>query len=139
MQNHNKIYMGFFPDLYDQTLLISGSSKSLMILADIFQKIADGEVSTFSLHQQDYFLIFDGTKVCINALDSVSRIKKLTNNEFNWNITRALSAHFFNLIMALIANEKPCHQYLECESDEDITIIVSKDEYEKSFFMKKPD
>jgi hypothetical protein len=55
---------------------------------------------------------------------------------FEWSISKEIAMRFAELTRVVSASENPCHQYLDSGETDDITVIVSKDEYDESLFTK---
>jgi hypothetical protein len=47
---------------------------------------------------------------------------------------KEIARRFAELTRAVAASENPCHQYLDAGETDEITVMVSKDEYDESLF-----
>ena len=53
---------------------------------------------------------------------------------FEWSISKDTARRFAELTRAVAASDNPCHQYLDAGETDEITVMVSKDEYDESLF-----
>lgn len=139
--DEDQVTFGYLPDFYydsEPAVVFIGSSEGLTSFRDFLKNIAiEMPQYPVCLNKLSFFQAMKDTTVwlSVGGLDcSAKRIQASAGNEIRWVISPNDSIRFSNLINELVESEIASHQYLDCEKNHNLNIIVSKGEYTNKIF-----
>ena len=135
----NAVHYGYF-EKFDggPTLLFMGGA-SIASLLELFEEIAASPVGTrIDLSEKANFAAKKNTSVVISVTPSPSvNIRILGHkpgHEISLGVTAEMASHFATLTEIVVASSFPCHHYLDICANCDLTVLVSKNEYDEETF-----
>lgn len=141
LHDDGQVTFGYLPDFYydsEPAVVFIGSSEGLASFRDFLQSIAiEMPQHPVCLNKLSFFQAMKDTTLwlSVGGLDcSAERIQESVGNEIHWVISPNDSIRFSNLINGLVESKAAAHQYLDCEKNHNLNIIVSKGEYTNKIF-----
>jgi hypothetical protein len=140
MTHQHKISSGYFPDFKgDPAVLFVGDRVALDNLAAFLEALSTSRAQGEKVRDNTQLFATKHTiplKVKItNSPCGMRRINSTSEEpHFEWSISKDTARRFAELTRAVAASENPCHQYLDAGEIDEITVMVSKDEYDESLF-----
>ena len=142
MAHQHKVRYGHFPDFKgDSVVLFVGDRVALENLAAFLEALSiSREQGKEVLDNKQLFA--PGYEKCVKVQITPSpcgmrRINSTSEEtHFEWSISKDSAKRFAELTRAVASSDNPCHQYLDSGETDEITVIVSKDEYDESLFTK---
>lgn len=130
-----KVVFGFFSEFAEPTMLFAGSQSSLRRFAALVRSFSTHRPLQVELHAHPDFATIRGTKVnLVTKQDGPAGIRMLRSiegdHEFVWRLTPANANRFGELIEAVANAAAPCHHYLDTNDSDDVTVVVSREEYD---------
>jgi hypothetical protein len=131
--------MAFFREMADPTLIFSGDRAALLRFASLLRQVAaDPPTRGIELDQVAPFVPGLGTKVLLEVTDKPSGMRRIPGgeqgNRFSWAISPAMAMRFAELITAVAEASRPVHHYLDSDSLDEVTALVSSGEYSDETF-----
>lgn len=142
MRDSSKVVCRYFPEFKgDEVLLFVGDQQELKWMTGLFESVTQGVLNSYTaLELLPMFDVNCSVSIVLVECDSRCGIKNLSQKaltpRFEWYITRALAMHFIELIIEVISSDGPSHQYLDSGLSDDVTVIVSKGEYDNSLLRE---
>lgn len=133
MTSEEQISVGFFADFHDPTVLFWGSSEALDQLAAFLRSLARQGKGTTSLNEENWISPRRGIRLRLEISQAASGMIKAPGTveaDFTWRITPRQAFNFADLIESLAKSQRPGHHYLDCESKDDVVVVVSRGEYD---------
>jgi len=140
MTPQHKISSGYFPDFKGApVVLFVGDRAALENLAAFLEALSTNRQQAQKVLDETQLFATKHTiplKVKMtNAPCGMKRIDSTAEGtRFEWSISKDTARRFAELTRAVAASDKPCHQYLDSGETDEITVMVSKDEYDESMF-----
>lgn len=121
-------------DLADPAVVFAGDADALLSFAELLEKLANG--STFGdfveLHHSLLFHAFRHTEIVLSVRPFARGMKRLANSrggdKFEWILSADVLHVFSARVDAVGRAQRPCHNYLEVESGDDVNVVVSAGE-----------
>lgn len=127
------------PDFREPTLLFAGTGASLKRFASLLRQAPPVRTD---LHNRAEFLPLGGTRVMLvigQESPGIRKDKAAAGDAFIWQLTPDIAKNFAIMIDNVANHKKPAHHYLECDGFDDVTVVVSKDEYDDLSKFNKSD
>jgi hypothetical protein len=105
--------------------LFWGDQKAMSEFAGVLRASA---VGNRLLGLQSFSDAVDGKSVVIQPI-SRSKGLRMVGQYFEWTISKEDMDEFAELVDGLAESTGPGHQFLKCGADDEIVVMVSKDEY----------
>ena len=121
----------YFSDLkFGPKFLFWGSPSDMSRLREALDQVANG-VSSLPLSSLPSSKSVDGSTVVLKAVPRTSGFRKTLRGQldFDWGLDRETALQFSEMVAVLATSKRPGHQYLESIRSEDVTVMVSCDEY----------
>ena len=140
MTHEHKVISRYFPDFKGEpVVLFVGNRAALQKLAEFLealaqsrkqaQKVLDDKQPFATKHKLPLKVEITTSPYGMRRIDSTSQ-----EVHFEWGISQDIARRFAELTRAVAASDTPCHQYLDSGEIDEITVMVSKDEYDDSLF-----
>ena len=142
MTHQHKVSYGYFPDFKgDSVVLFLGDRVALENLAEFLEALSiSRERGKEVLDNKQLFAPEHERRIQVHITTSPCGMRRINSTAeetyFEWSISKEIAMRFAELTRAVAAAENPCHQYLDSGETDEITVIVSKDEYNESLFTK---
>lgn len=134
-KNEEKIAFGLVHNFRfgEPVLLFLGNRLSIILFSEY---ILNRPLGGAYISESPLFCAMTDTKVFMRVKQYASGLKLVTRNEanFEWGLSPEKCSVFSVLLTALADSPSPSHQYLDCNEMDDISVVVSKDEYSLSVF-----
>ena len=130
----------FIPEFYlneEDVILFAGTQEILMQFSYILEKCSYSVVDDFSW--QKSYRPWKNTKVklVLSEVEKGMRFNQLDEKpSFTWTVSKERLKEFIKLIREVANSQGPSHHYLDCDNLDEVTVVVSKDEYDATFFEK---
>lgn len=140
MTHQHKVRYGYFPDFKGESVvLFVGDRVALENLAEFLEALSKSqEQGKEVLDNKQLFAPEHKRRIKVQITPSPCGMRRINpaseETHFEWSISRDIAMRFAELTRAVAASDKPCHQYLDSGETDEITVIVSKDEYDESLF-----
>jgi len=111
-------------------IIFSGENDSVYKLQLIFEELSKGTIQNVCMNKLDFIIQVHCLELTAIVSQNDSGLKRIDkkNNEYQWILTRETWKHYAELLSVFREGE-PGHQYLDCNSDEVVKIMVSSGEY----------
>jgi hypothetical protein len=135
MMPQHKISSGYFPDFKgDPVVLFAGDRAALENLAAFLETLSTSrEQAQKVLDEKQVFATKHKLPLKVEITTSPYGMRR-KEAHFEWGISQDIARRFAELTRAVAASDTPCHQYLDSGETDEITVMVSKDEYDESLF-----
>ncbi|MEO8630964.1 MAG: hypothetical protein ABI612_23130 [Betaproteobacteria bacterium] len=143
MTQAHKLTYGYLPNFRgDHVVLFAGDQQSLECMADLFDKLACGTANlTAMLHTELLFAPNRGVPLTLTVTDAKLGMRRVgpTSSEprLEWRISKDIATRFAGLTRAVAAMDEPAHQYLDTDGEDEVTVIVSKGEYDEEWLNQQ--
>jgi hypothetical protein len=134
----DKVSYGYFPDFKEApVVLFTGNGTALKRLAQFFENllVQSPHVSVM-LDCQPLFEPKHRTRLTVTLTDAPFGMKRVNRASgephFEWGISKNLASRFAELTRGVAESDGPSHQYLDSGRADEVTVTVSKDEYDES-------
>src|SRR5262249_19173894 len=140
MTPQHKISSGYFPDFKGApVVLFVGDRAALENLAAFLEALSTSRGQTQKvLDDKQLFATKHTIPLKVQITNSPCGMRRINSTSeethFEWSISKDTARQFAELTRAVAASDKPCHQYLDAGETDEITVVVSKDEYDESLF-----
>jgi hypothetical protein len=140
MTPQHKISSGYFPNFKgDPVVLFVGDRAALENLATFLEALSTSrEQAQKVLDDKQLFATKHKIPLKVKMTNSPCGMRRINSTaeetHFEWSISKDTARQFAQLTRAVAASDKPCHQYLDSGETDEITVMVSKDEYDESVF-----
>lgn len=140
MTHQHKVSSGYFPDFKGEpAVLFVGDRAALENLAEFLQALSINlEQGKKVLDNQQVFAPEHKIPLKVEITSSPCGMRQINSTSeethFEWSISQDIARRFAELTRAVAASDNPCHQYLDSGETDEITVMVSKDEYDESLF-----
>jgi hypothetical protein len=122
------------PGAYEPTVVFWGSAAAILSLGRLLRELTASPRPT-RLSKIDFCLPVNDTEIVIRlgARARGMRPPRGTKAIFRWELNSARAKHFAQLLDVIAGAGSPCHHYLECGAEAEITAKVSIGEYGDDF------
>ena len=140
MTHQHKVSYGYFPNFKgDSVVLFVGDRVALENLAEFLEALSiSHKQGEEVLDKKQLFPPGHERRIKVQITLSPCGMRRIdsTSEEthFEWSISKELAKRFAELTRSVAESDYPCHQYLDSGETDEITVIVSKDEYDESLF-----
>ena len=140
MTHQHKVSSGYFPDFKgDPVVLFVGDRTALENLAAFLEALSTSlEQGKKVLDNTQLFATKHKIPLKVEITNSPCGMRRINSTSeethFEWSISKDTARRFAELTRAVAAADNPCHQYLDAGETDEITVMVSKDEYDESLF-----
>ncbi len=125
-----ELTIGFFPEFHDPTLLLWGTRFGLLKLAGFFASLSKGVSGQVLLSDLSWVEARKGLKVSIAIDENGDLITQNGRHCFDWKMTSRRAYAASEIIEGVAWSEKPCHNCFDDVAPDDLTLMVSKGEYD---------
>jgi len=143
MADAHKIAYGYIPDFKgDPVVLFAGGQQALEALAHFLESFVQGSSNvTLMLDTEPLFAAKRGTRLTLTRADSGPGMRRVgaafSEPRFEWRISRDLAARFAQLTRAVASAVQPSHQFLDADGEDEVTVVVSKGEYDEAWLQRQ--
>ncbi len=129
--------VGFLPSDFNPMVLMLGEADDLRLLAGVLRRFAREQVDV-PLHELG-FCTAPRTAVTMTASPGAPGVQPLNDNRFVWRLGSEQAAAFADQIDQLaIPSRVAGSEILECATEEEIPVKVSRGEYTDDFLQPLP-
>lgn len=142
MTHQHKVSYGYFPDFKgDSVVLFLGDRVALENLVEFLEALSiSREQGKEVLDKKQLFAPEHERRIKVQITPAPCGMRRINSTSeethFEWSISKDIAKRFAELTRSVAASDNPCHQYLDAGEIDEITVIVSKDEYDESLFTK---
>lgn len=132
MEDDQSLYVGYFADFREPTVLFWGSATGLCRLAK-FLGCLGGQDTEVLLTDQSWIQAIGGIRLWVEISDPESGMRQRRRGsppEFRWRLTAETARRFAELTRPVGESVRPCHQYLDTDCIDEVEVVVSKGEYD---------
>lgn len=139
-QRHKLIY-GYLSNFKgDAAIIFVGNREALENFAAFLDGIPSGPTNVTTMFDKDpLFLPRHGVRLSLTPVDSHAGMRRIQSDSseprFDWRISKSLASRFAELARAVAAADQPSHQYLDSNGHDDVSVILSKGEYDESWLQ----
>ena len=111
-------------------IIFSGRNDSVYKLQLIFEELSKGTIQNVCLDKLDFILPFHCLEITAIVSKNDSGLKRIDKkkNKYQWILTRETWKYYAKLL-SVFREVELGHQYLDCNSNDDVKIMVSSEEY----------
>jgi hypothetical protein len=131
--------IGFLPSDFNPMVLMLGETEDLRLLAGVLRRFAR-ELTDVRLAELN-FCNLDRTAITVTASDGVPGIQHIPDNRggFVWRLDAERAGAFADQISQLADPSRAAgSEILECSTEEEIPVKVSRGEYTDDFLLAPP-
>lgn len=110
----------------DQQVLLWGTAEDLLRLGDLLRASATSRTALVLGDDESPSRVF-------LTVSDAPRGMILNHGRLIWDIAQSDAMTFAQLVEGVATSERACHQYLDCEAEDDIEVKVSLGEYPDDF------
>jgi hypothetical protein len=130
--------LGFLPSDFNPMLLMLGEAEDLRLLAGVLRRFAH-ELADVRLDQLG-FCTSPRTAVTVTASAGAPGIQPVADNDFIWRLDTQRAAAFADQIDQLALPSRAAgSEILECTTEEEIPVKISRGEYTDDFLVEPDD
>jgi predicted RNase H-like nuclease len=143
MMHAHKVAYGYLPDFKgDSVILFAGNQQALEALADFLDTIVQSPTNvTMMLDTEPLFAAKRGIRLTLTVADSALGMKRVGASppepRFEWRVSKSMATQFAKLARAIADAAQPSHQYLDADGVDEVTVIVSKGEYDEAWLQQQ--
>lgn len=143
MPDLHKIAYEYLPNFKgDPVVLFTGDQEALEALAHFLGSLVKGSTKvTLMLDTEPLFASKRGIRLTLTLADSELGMRRVgavsSEPRFEWRISRDIAVRFARLTRAVANSIQPSHQYLDADGEDEVTVVVSKGEYDEALLQRK--
>lgn len=141
MVSAHRLAYGYLPNFKgDPTILFAGDGEALenfaRFLDEVFKQPAN---ITIMLDRDPLFLPKRGVRLSMTLVNSQTGMRRIQSGSsephFEWRISKQLASRFAELARSVAGADRPSHQYLDSNEQDDVNVILSKGEYDEAWLQ----